>query len=134
MLKDAANHAMIPTKTTLKVLERVAIYADERSHAVRFTVKDGALTIYASSVETGDAQGVVPIRDGQYGDLEYGLNANYVAEFLRETDAQHVAFCWQADDIAPALSTGKQIKSNQKSCEFCTADGWRYCVMPMRLN
>lgn len=131
-------HANISVKTTLKTLDRVALYADERSHAVRFSVADGKLKIYASSVETGEAEGLVPIHSGEgvEGPFEIGFNASYVSDFLRTTTAQTVALCYAADepDVEKEDGTvqhGK--KGGSKAAVFTTADGWSYVIMPLRI-
>ncbi len=116
---DFPNHIFLPVKSTLKTIERVALYADERSRCVKFIINNGKLKVYASSVETGEAEGTVPVKVGEGGGpFEYGLNADYVTDFLSRTEYANVAFCW----------------SDQKSAsQFVTEDQWRYVVMPMRI-
>ena len=111
------GHCMLPAKSTLKVLDRVAVCADERSRAMQFTVKDSKLTLYASTIETGEAQGSVAVQQAE-GEVEIGLKCEYVAEFLGVTDKQFVSFAW----------------TDKKSIvEFGTGDGYRYLLMPMRI-
>lgn len=135
MANDMPNHAVIPVKSTLKTLERVAVYADERSHAVVFSLEDGKLTIKAKSVECGEAEGSVPIQGGEYVPLpEYGLNANYVSDFLTRTEAQSVAFCYMNDGEPDGNGNiPPHSRAVAQSCQFATSDGWRYCVSPMRI-
>ena len=133
MPKECPNHITLPTKSTLKTLERVAVYADERSRAVRFSITDGLLTIFASSVETGEAEGKVIGKRGEgTTDFEGGYNADYVADFLSSTDFQNVAFGWQADTLKED-GVSVQTPGAAKVATLMTHDGWGYAVMPMRL-
>ena len=120
MPEDFPSHVMIPVKSTRKTLDRVALYADERSRAVQFRIANGKLTIFASSVETGESEGTVAVQPGG-GDnlLTIGLNADYVNDFLSRTDVQFAAYCWH---------------DKKSGSQFMTGDGWRYVVMPMRID
>jgi DNA polymerase-3 subunit beta len=116
---DFPAHIMLPVKSTLKLLERVAICADERSRAVRFNIGDGKLTLSVSSVEESEAAGTVAVQmDEGSSPLEAGYNADYISEFLDRTEAQFVAFCYIDAKSGAVLATG---------------DGWKYYVMPMRI-
>jgi DNA polymerase-3 subunit beta len=117
--KETIGHVFLPVATTLKTLNRVAIYADERSHAVRFKIGDGKLTISSSSIELGEAEGTVPVQTGGGSlPMEAGYNANYVADFLSRTEFANVAFCYNNAKTAAV---------------FATSDGWKYVLMPMRI-
>jgi DNA polymerase-3 subunit beta len=113
-----------------KVLDRVALFADERSHAVLVTV-NGALGVTAKAYDRGGADGRVPIDcvrrlDGANGydvlpnGLAYpygaGFNADYVADFLKAADVPEVRFLFNKCSTAAEW----------------TAPGWRYVLMPMR--
>jgi len=123
--KELPNHAFLPVKETLKVLDRVALYADERSHCVTFEVSGADapggpfnLTIKASSVEEGSAEGTVTLNGGEVtGPLTIGLNAEYVQAFLRLADEQFAASAW---------------KDNKSGSLFMVGE-WAYAVMPMRI-
>jgi len=116
--QEYPGHVMLPTRSTLKLLERVAVCADERSRATRFTLKDGKLTIFASTVESGEAEGSVAVQPGEGEGLVIGLNCDYVSDFLKVTDNQFVSF---------AYVDGKT------QVEFGTGEGWRYTLMGMRI-
>ncbi len=114
---DFPHHVHLPTKTTLKTLERVALCADERGHCVKLTIADDKLTIFASSVDLGEAEGTVPVQPGEYGALEIGLNATFISDFLSRVDTPFVSYCY---------TDGKQVSA------FTTEDLWAYYCMPMR--
>jgi DNA polymerase-3 subunit beta len=134
---EFGNHAIIPVKSTLKTLERVALYADERSRAVAFSVNGEDFNMSASCVEEGSASGTVAVRRGEGTEpFTIGLNADYIAEFLRKTEAQSVSFCWQSDEPDVEGENGtirKGSKGNTHAAAMVTADAWSYLVMPMRM-
>jgi DNA polymerase-3 subunit beta len=135
VLKDAPNHAMIPVASTIKTLERVALYADERSRCVRFTVSEGQMQMRAETLEEGTSEGSVATKGGQFTQgLECGLNADYVLDFLRVCDQTVTAFCWQNDD---APEEGRELTPHQKAggkmMLFATGDNFLYSLMPKRL-
>ena len=125
-LPYAADVSVAPFR---KVLDRVALFADERSHAVMLTV-NGALNLSAKTHEQG-AEGKVLIDcvrrlDGENGydplpnGLAYpyaaGFNACYLADFLKAAGVPDVRFLFHKCAAAAEWS----------------APGWRYILMPMR--
>lgn len=120
---DWPNHVLLPAYDTLKALDRVSIYADERSHAVKFNFSDGVLRLQAQLVENGEAESLIPLMGGQMaGSAEIAFNANYIQDFLRANGAKDdtaVAMCW-TDHKSMAL--------------LASEDRWLYGVMPMRVN
>jgi DNA polymerase-3 subunit beta len=116
---DFPSHAFLPAKEMLKAIDRVAVYSDERSKYVRFEIRDGVLTIFSSTVETGSAASKVPLAGGEIaGPLEIGFNAGYVRDFLALYD-NHVALCW---------------KDEKSAAQLLSDDGHAYVVMPMRID
>jgi DNA polymerase-3 subunit beta len=113
-----------------KVLDRVSLFADDRSHAVLITV-NGALGVTANSCDRGGADGKVPIDcvrrlDGENGydvlpaGLAYpyaaGFNAGFIMDFLKSADTPDVRFLFNKCSQAAEWN----------------APGWRYVIMPMR--
>ena len=136
LVHDFPNHVMLPVKTTLKTLARVAVYADERSRTVRFTVEDGKLTIYAQSLEAGEAgeaEGTIQTQPGESDGkpLIAGYNADYISDFLSRTDFQYIAFCWQSD--TQAEGSDKVYTAASKMIALTTQDGWQVGIMPLRI-
>lgn len=129
MPKDLTYATDVSVAPLRKVLDRVALFAGERSHAVLVTV-NGSLAITAKQHEHG-ANGKVAIdgvrrfdRENGYNTLAFGLavpygsgfNAEYIAEFLKAAEASDVRFLF-----------GKPTNAAEWQ-----ADGWRYVLMPMR--
>lgn len=132
MPKDLAYATDVSVAPLRKVLDRVALFADERSHAVLFSV-NGSMAVSADSCGRGAASGKVPIDcirrlDSENGydvltsGLAYpygaGFNAEYVAEFLKSADVPDVRF---------------HFNKCAHAAEW-TAPGWRYVLMPMRMD
>ena len=104
-----------------QAIRRVALMADDRSHAVRFHLKSGSLDISAQTAEEGDARETVTTEYA--GDeTEIGFNAAYLQDFLNVLSDGNVAF---------------EFKDGNSQAQLRPAsdDGYdyRYVVMPMRL-
>src|SRR5215210_7199419 len=104
-----------------QAIRRVALMADDRSHAVRFHLKPGSLDISAQTAEEGDARETVTTEYA--GDeTEIGFNAAYLQDFLNVLTDGSVAFEFKDGNSQAQLSPASD-------------DGYdyRYVVMPMRL-
>jgi DNA polymerase-3 subunit beta len=104
-----------------QAIRRVALMADDRSHAVRFHLKPGSLDISAQTAEEGDARETVTTEYA--GDeTEIGFNAAYLQDFLNVLSDGSVAFEFKDGNSQAQLSPASD-------------DGYdyRYVVMPMRL-
>ena len=117
--------ADLPNVVTLKraelssAISRVAQFADERSHAIRLTLKAGGLEVFSSSVETGESSESV---ECEYSgdEVEVGYNASYLQEFLTVLSMESVTF-----HLKDAKSAGELRAQG--------SDDYRYIVMPMRI-
>ncbi|HEX8284840.1 MAG TPA: DNA polymerase III subunit beta [Pyrinomonadaceae bacterium] len=104
-----------------QAIRRVALMADDRSHAIRFHLKPGSLDISAQTAEEGDARETVTTEYA--GDeTEIGFNAAYLQDFLNVLSDGSVAFEFKDGNSQAQLSPASD-------------DGYdyRYVVMPMRL-
>jgi len=102
-------------------LSRVSVLANERSRAIRLSVKDGKAEISSRNPEMGDASETLPV-DYSGEDLEVGFNAKYLLEFLSVAGTEKVTFELKDEVtqglVRPAGEAGKQ---------------YTYVVMPMRI-
>jgi len=114
--KEYTGFCALPVKETLKILGRVDVFCDERSHATKWQIDGGTLTIHASVCETGNAKGSVALTACQGGPVEIGLNGHYCQDVLKLIDGP-AGFCW---------------RDASSSVGFITGDGWQTVVMPMR--
>jgi DNA polymerase-3 subunit beta len=99
-------------------LSRVAQFADERSRAVRLSLKK-ELEIFASRADAGESSETVQC-DYAGEPLEVGFNAQYLSEFLSVIDSEAVTI-----HLNDATSAGEFRPAG--------ASDYRYVVMPMRI-
>lgn len=104
-----------------QAIRRVALMADDRSHAVRFHLGANQLQISSQNAEEGEARETV---DTEYtGDeTEIGFNAQYLQDFLNVVGDGQIAF---------------EFKDGNSQAQLRPAvDGdyeYKYVVMPMRV-
>jgi len=100
-------------------LSRVAQFADERSRSVKLSLKDGALEVFAATVEAGESTEAVQC-DYSGSPMEMGFNAQYLSEFLGVVDTEAVEL---------------RLNDAKSAGEFRPAGAadYRYVVMPMRI-
>jgi DNA polymerase III subunit beta len=71
-------------------LKRASIMADEQTHAVRISLRDGQVDVFSTSVEQGEARDSVAAEyTGE--DLDIGFNALYLIDFLIGLESENVA-------------------------------------------
>jgi DNA polymerase-3 subunit beta len=126
------NYEMVMPKTNDKsikfdstvlnaAIRRVALMADERSHAIRFHLEPNQLVISSQSAEEGEARETIPAEyDGEETDI--GFNAQYLQEFLNVIGDSGVTF---------------EFKDGNSQSQLRPSEGgeydYKYVVMPMRL-
>ena len=122
MPKYSNRTLIVPAASLAASLNRVASFADERSHAIRFELQPNTLKVAASSSDLGDASETVP---ASYDDspLAIGLNAEYVLDYLK-TYKNGASIAMQARDPQSAVL----FTPAQDDDYVC-----REVVMPMRL-
>ena len=121
MPKTNDKKAEFDTASLGQAIRRVALMADDRSHAVRFHLKSGSLDISAQTAEEGDARETVTT-EYEGDETEIGFNAAYLQDFLNVLSDGNVSF---------------EFKDGNSQAQLRPAsdDGYdyRYVVMPMRL-
>ena len=120
--KDHALIAKLQKNEIRAAIERVAQFADERSRAIRVKFAPGEVSVFSSSVETGESEEGVSC---EYAgpELEIGFNAQYLLDFLRATAQEQIAF-----ELKDQKSAGEMRPAGEG-----IADQYRYVVMPMRI-
>jgi len=103
------------------VIRRVALMADERSHAVKFHVEPNQLVISSQNAEEGEAHETVQI-DYTGEEIDIGFNAQYLQDFLSVVQEGKVNFEFK-DGNSQA-----QLRPSETS-EY----DYKYIVMPMRI-
>jgi DNA polymerase-3 subunit beta len=102
-------------------IRRVALMADERSHAVRFHLEPEQLVISSQSAEEGEAAETLQADyKGEVTDI--GFNAQYLQDFLNVIGDSKVAF---------------EFKDGNSQAQLRPAEGgeyeYKYVIMPMRI-
>jgi DNA polymerase-3 subunit beta len=104
-----------------QAIRRVALMADDRSHAVRFHLGPNQLQISSQNAEEGEARETVTTEYA--GDeTEIGFNAQYLQDFLNVVGDGQIAFEFKDGNsqaqLRPAVDSDYEYK---------------YVVMPMRI-
>jgi DNA polymerase III subunit beta len=121
MPKNNDKTVKFDTAALNSAVRRVALMADERSHAIRFHLEANQLVISAQNAEEGEARETVPTEyDGEETDI--GFNAQYLQEFLNVIGDGQVAFEFKDGNSQAQLRPGQDSEYDYK-----------YVVMPMRL-
>ena len=104
-----------------QAVRRVALMADDRSHAIRFHLEPNQLVISSQNAEEGEARESV-VTEYQGDDVEIGFNAQYLQDFLNVIGPGQVAF-----EFKDANSQAQLRPVSDDNCDY------KYIVMPMRL-
>ncbi len=118
MPKSAPRNVRVPTKALLDAVGAVESAASQK-HALRLTVTDGVINLFAQSPENGEASDEVGC-DYTGKKLVIGHNAAYLAQALKATGADEVVLGIDGE-LDPMLLTVPDD------------DSTTMCLMPMRL-
>ena len=121
MPKNNDRSATFDTTALSQAVRRVALMADDRSHAIRFHLSKEQLLISSQNAEEGEARETLET-DFSGDDTDIGFNAQYLQDFLNVVDAEKVAFEFKDGNSQAQLKPVSDDKHEYK-----------YIVMPMRL-
>lgn len=103
-------------------IRRVAQFADDRSHAVRFELRSGELKLEASGSDAGESEESMPVAyEGK--ELKIGFNAHYLLDFLSVAQTESVSLTLTDNESAGQLQLSPPPEGHD----------YRYVVMPMRV-
>jgi len=102
-------------------IRRVALMADERSHAIRFHLEPNQLVISSQNAEEGEANETVQT-DYAGEETDIGFNAQYLQEFLNVIGDAKIAFEFRDGNSQAQLQPAEKADYDYK-----------YVVMPMRI-
>jgi DNA polymerase-3 subunit beta len=102
-------------------IRRVALMADEKSHAIRFHLEPNQLVISSQNAEEGEANETLQT-DYAGETTDIGFNAQYLQEFLNVVGDAKTVFEFKDGN------TQAQLKPSENS-DY----DYKYIVMPMRL-
>jgi len=104
-----------------QAIRRVALMADDRSHAIRFHLVPNQLQITSQNAEEGEARETVAT-DYSGDETEIGFNAQYLQDFLNVIGDSQVAF-----EFKDGNSQAQLRPASDADYEY------KYVVMPMRI-
>jgi DNA polymerase-3 subunit beta len=102
-------------------IRRVALMADERSHAIRFHLEPNQLVISSQNAEEGEANETIET-DYSGDEVDIGFNAQYLQDFLSVIGDGAVAFEFKDGNSQAQLRPAEDTEYDYK-----------YIVMPMRI-
>lgn len=102
-------------------IRRVALMADERSHAIRFHLEPNQLVISSQNAEEGEANETIQT-DYSGDEVDIGFNAQYLQDFLNVIGDGAVAFEFKDGNSQAQLRPSEDAEYDYK-----------YVVMPMRI-
>jgi DNA polymerase-3 subunit beta len=121
MPKNNDRSATFDTTALNQAIRRVALMADDRSHAIRFHLSKEQLLITSQNAEDGEARETLET-DFAGDDTDIGFNAQYLQDFLNVVGTEKVAFEFKDGNSQAQLKPASDDDHDYK-----------YIVMPMRL-
>jgi DNA polymerase-3 subunit beta len=119
--KENSNRVVVENSQVSSAIKRVAMMADDRSHAIKFDVNDNQIKITSQSSDQGEAEESLPI---EYAgpSITAGFNAQYLQDFFNVIQEGDVVFEFKDGNSATEMKSGNDLEYNL-----------RYIIMPMRL-
>jgi DNA polymerase-3 subunit beta len=122
VLPRDANKTLSLERVELQdALRRVAQLADQRSHAVKFTLTTEGLEVSSSSPEYGEAKEIIE-KEFKGETIAIGFNAQYLLDFLAAAADGPISF-----ELKDEQSAGQLRPTGDETSRY------RYVVMPMRI-
>ena len=121
MPKNNDRSASFDTSALSQAVRRVALMADDRSHAIRFHLSKEQLLISSQNAEEGEARETLET-DFAGEDTDIGFNAQYLQDFLNVVGSEKVIFEFKDGNSQAQLKPVNDEKQEYK-----------YIVMTMRL-
>src|SRR5438105_14611266 len=121
MPKNNDQSATFDTTALSQAVRRVALMADDRSHAIRFHLSKEQLLISSKKAEEGEARETLET-DFSGEDTDIGFNAQYLQDFLNVVGAEKVAFEFKDGNSQAQL---RPVSDDNHE--------YKYIIMPMRL-
>src|SRR5438309_11157252 len=113
--------AVFDTLVLNKAIRRVALMADDRSHAIRMHLSKEQLLISSQNAEEGEARETVNT-DFAGNETEIGFNAQYLQDFLNVVGSEKVVFEFKDGNSQAQM---RPFDNNKQD--------YKYVLMPMRL-
>jgi DNA polymerase III subunit beta len=121
MPKNNDQSATFDTISLNQAIRRVALMADDRSHAIRFHLSKEHLLISSQNAEEGEARETMGT-NFEGDETEIGFNAQYMQDFLNVVGTEKILFEFKDGNSQAQLRPEADDKYD-----------YRYIIMPMRL-
>ena len=102
-------------------VRRVALFSDERTHAIRLQLEKDEVKIVASGSEAGESEESVPASYAA-APMQIGFNWQYLADFLTAAASEKISM-----EFKDEQSAGQMRPVTEEKLRY------RYVVMPMRI-
>jgi len=119
--RDNNKHVVIERGELTDAVRRVSQLADQRSHAVKFSISGEGVEISASSPEYGEAKESIE-KEYQGDPIAIGFNSSYMLDFLSAAADGPVSI-----ELKDEQSAGQLRPLADESYRY------RYIIMPMRI-
>jgi DNA polymerase III subunit beta len=119
--RDTNRNVVMERDELQDAIRRVSQLADQRSHAVKFTVAQEGVEISASSPEYGEAKEAIE-KEFKGEPIAIGFNAQYLLDFLAAAPDGPISFELKDEQSAGQLRPLADERTR-----------YRYVVMPMRI-
>ena len=119
--RDNNKHVVIERGELSDAVRRVSQLADQRSHAVKFSISGEGVEISASSPEYGEAKESIE-KEYQGDPISIGFNSTYMLDFLGAAADGPVSI-----ELKDEQSAGQMRPLADESYRY------RYIIMPMRI-
>ena len=117
--KEHPRRLVVERELLIAALRRVSVVADDRTRPVRLTASAGALRLWASSQDLGEAEEVLPAEfTGE--ELTIGFNSRYLLDAIGPMEGERLVV-----ELKDGLSPGV-VKSPADDAYLCV-------IMPMRM-
>ncbi|MDX2029073.1 MAG: DNA polymerase III subunit beta [Blastocatellia bacterium] len=119
--KENHNSVVAECSRVASAVRRVALMADEKSHAIKFDIADGQIQITSQSADAGEAGDVLLVEYNGPA-ITAGFNAQYLLDFFGVIQDGQVTFEFKDGNSQAQLRAKDDLEYD-----------FKYVVMPMRL-
>ena len=117
--KEGANKALVQRDALIQALRFVSLFANPKTHNVRFSISPNGLEVYASDPDRGEGKKIVPV-DYSGNPAQAAYNFRYMLDVLNVIDGDEVLL-EMLDPLSPTL------------IRDASRDEMLFVVMPMRV-
>jgi len=122
--KEEKRSVKLDTKEVTKLLKRLLNFVNKNSNTVKFSLKDGSMTVTAEDIDYSK-EGLEVISVEKHHDIEFGLNLKYLLTIMSKIDTETFSLYYMdyktAFFITPVYIENKVLRND-------------FIIMPIMLN